>query len=47
MSDKVFKRVLYGVLILGILGTAILSAYTIYLFKHLSLLTFIASEGVK
>ncbi len=44
MSDKMFMRVLAAVLVLGVLVTAGMVAYTAYLHANCSIIGFIASE---
>ncbi len=44
MSDKIFMRVLAAVLVLGVLVTAGMVAYTAYLHANCSIIGFIGSE---
>lgn len=45
MSDKLFRRILITVLIIGAVSTAILVAYTYYLHEHCSIISYIANGG--
>lgn len=45
MSDKLFRRILITVLIIGAVSTAVLVAYTYYLHEHCSIISYIANGG--
>lgn len=45
MSDKLFKKILITVLIIGAVSTAVLVAYTFYLHEHCSIISYIANGG--
>lgn len=45
MNDKLFRRILTIVLIIGALSTAVLVAYTFYLHEHCSIISYIANGG--
>ncbi len=44
MRDSLFKKILAGVIILGLLSTGVLMGYTMYLRSQCSILTYIANE---
>jgi len=45
MSDKLFRKILITVLIIGAVSTAVLVAYTFYLHEHCSIISYIANGG--
>lgn len=45
MSDKLFRRIIAVVLILGAVSTAVLVAYTFRLHEHCSIIAYIANGG--
>ncbi|MDO5558221.1 MAG: hypothetical protein Q4F95_01340 [Oscillospiraceae bacterium] len=45
MKDKTFKRLLALITAIGILTTVSLTVYTVYLYKHASITSFIANES--
>ncbi|MCM1313984.1 MAG: hypothetical protein NC205_00015 [Prevotella sp.] len=45
MSDKLFKKILITVLIIGAVSTAVLVGYTFYLHEHCSIISYIANGG--
>lgn len=45
MNDKIFRRIIAAVTALGIVTTAALVIYTIYLHDHCSIIAFIANGG--
>ncbi|MDE5582157.1 MAG: hypothetical protein K2J08_00425 [Ruminococcus sp.] len=45
MSDKLFKKILATVLITGVITTGILVAYTCYLHKYCSIISYISNGG--
>ncbi len=44
MKDKVFNKIIIAIMIIGMISTAALVAYTVYLHKNVSIITFIANE---
>ena len=44
MDDKVFYRIILTVMIIGMLSTAALVAYTVHLHRNVSIIAFIANE---
>lgn len=45
MSDKLFRRIITAVLILGAVSTAVLVVYTFHLHEHCSIISYIANGG--
>lgn len=45
MSEKVFRRVLTVVSILGVLSVMLLLGYTYYLYTNCSIISYIANRG--
>ena len=45
MSDKLYKRLIALILVLGMLTTGALVAYTAYLRSNISIISYIAGEG--
>lgn len=45
MKEKTFNKLLIIVLAVGILSSAALAIWTVYLHDHVSILAYIASEG--
>lgn len=45
MSDKSFRRLFAAVVVLGILTSAALVAYTVHLHENVSIIAFIANES--
>ncbi len=45
MNDKLFRRILITILIIGAVSTAVLVAYTFYLHEHCSIISYIANGG--
>lgn len=43
MSEKLFKGIVYSILILGILSVIILVAYTYFLYKDSSIISYIGN----
>ncbi|MDD6881958.1 MAG: hypothetical protein PUE18_10355 [Firmicutes bacterium] len=46
MKDKTYRIIIAAIVIIGIISTVTLSAYTVYLHGHCSILAYIASEGI-
>ena len=46
MEEKVFMRIVYAVIAIGIIGTLILTKYTIDNYNKLSITSFISTEEV-
>lgn len=46
MTDKLYRRLVAIILALGMLTTGALVAYTAYLHSQVSIITYIAGEGV-
>ena len=46
MTDKLYRRLVAIILALGMLATGALVAYTAYLHSQVSIITYIAGEGV-
>ena len=46
MKDKTYRIIITAIVIIGIISTVALSAYTVYLHGHCSILAYIASEGI-
>lgn len=44
MDPKLFKKLLYGALILGVISVVILTAVTFYLYGNVSIITYISKE---
>lgn len=44
MTDKLYRRLVALILALGILTTSALVAYTAYLHKNVSIITYVAKE---
>ena len=44
MKDKVFNRIIIGIMIIGMISTVALVGYTIHLHKNVSIIAFIANE---
>ncbi|MCM1505881.1 MAG: hypothetical protein NC177_01920 [Ruminococcus flavefaciens] len=45
MNDKLFRKILVTVMILGAVSTAVLVAYTFHLHEHCSIISYIANGG--
>ncbi len=45
MSDKLFRKILIIILIIGAVSTAVLVAYTWNLHEHCSIISYIANGG--
>lgn len=45
MSDKVFFRLLIAVAVAGVLSLVALTLYTVYLYNHVSIISYIANAG--
>ncbi|MDE6665246.1 MAG: hypothetical protein K2K14_03530 [Ruminococcus sp.] len=45
MSDKLFRRIVTAIIIIGALSTAVLVAYTWNLHQHCSIISYIANGG--
>lgn len=45
MKDKAYRRLLYVVMAVGIIGTVAHAIYAIYLYQHCSIISFIANGG--
>ena len=46
MTDKLYRKLIALVLALDMLATTALVAYTVYLHSHVSIITYVAGEGV-
>lgn len=46
MPDKLYRKLVALILALGMLTTMALVAYTAYLHSHVSIITYIAEEGL-
>jgi hypothetical protein len=46
VTDKLYRRLIALVLALGMLATTALVAYTVYLHSNVSIITYVAGEGV-
>ena len=46
MKDKTYRIIIAATVIIGIVLTVALAAYTVYLHGHCSILAYIASEGI-
>lgn len=45
MNDKLFQKILIIILIIGVLSTSVLVAYTFYLHENCSIISYIANGG--
>ena len=46
MTDKFYRKLIALVLALGMLTTTALVAYTVYLHSNVSIITYVAGEGI-
>lgn len=46
MSDQLYRRLIALILIVGMLATGALVAYTAHLHSHVSIITYILREGL-
>ncbi len=44
MKDKLFNRIIIAIMIIGMVTTAALVAYTVHLHQNVSIIAFIANE---